>query len=362
MITGRLGVRNALLKAVSQPVRSILIIRLSAIGDIVMASPLARALRVRYPDAHIAWMVQPEAKALLEANPDLNEVIVWPRGEWRKLWRERRWVDLIREIKTFARRLRSRRFDLVIDAQGLLKSGIWAWLSGAPNRIGLRSKEGSQWLMSRVLEKPASDKRIGSEYLHLAEELGLDTKSFDMRVALTPEDEAFAAELVRKEGLERGYAVICPFTTRPQKHWVEERWPELAARVHEKLGLRAVMPGGPGDIFAAQRITDVDTGHIVNVTGKTTLRQAAALIRGSSLLVGVDTGLTHMGIAFNIPTLVLFGSTCPYTDTRRDNAVVLYKKLECSPCKRNPTCGGRYPCMTSITVDEVLATAQRLLA
>lgn len=343
-------------------VRSILVIRLSAIGDIVMASPLVRALRVRYPDAYIAWMVQPEAKALLEVNPDLNEVIVWPRGEWRKLWRERRWTDLIKEIKAFTRHLRSRRFDLVIDVQGLMKSGIWAWLSGAPVRIGLRSKEGSQWLMTRVIEKSASDKRIGSEYLHLAGELELDTKDFDMRVALTPEDEAFAAEFVRTEGLGRGYAVICPFTTRPQKHWVEGRWPELAARLNKEPGLRGVMLGGPGDIPAAQRIKDADADHIVNITGKTTLRQAAALIRRSSLLIGVDTGLTHMGIAFNIPTIVLFGSTCPYTDTRRDNAVVLYKKLECSPCKRNPTCGGRYTCMTSITVDEVLATARRLLA
>lgn len=347
--------------AAESVVRAILIIRLSAIGDIVMASPLARALRTRYPDAHIAWLVQPEAKALLEANRDLDEVIVWPRGEWKRLWRERRWLDLFGKIRAFTRDLRSRRFDLVIDAQGLLKSGVWAWLSGAPERIGLRSKEGSQRLMTRVIHKPAGDKRIGSEYLHLAAELGLDTNDFDMRVALAPEDEAFAAELIRTEGLERGYAVICPFTTRPQKHWVEARWPELAARLGAELELPAVMLGGPGDVPAAQRIMAGAGSRIVDLTGRTTLRQAAALIRNSALLIGVDTGLTHMGIAFNVPTVVLFGSTCPYTDTRHDNAVVLYKKLDCSPCKRNPTCEGRYTCMTSITVDEVLATARKLL-
>lgn len=341
--------------------RAILIIRLSAIGDVVMASPLVRALRARYPDAHIAWMVQPEAKALLEANPDLDEVIVWPRNEWKRLWRERRWRVLVRETREFVRRLRCRRFDLVIDAQGLMKSGIWAWLSGAKERIGLRSKEGSQRLMTRVIHKPADDKRIGSEYLHLAGELGLDTQNFEMQVALTSEDEAFATERVRAEGLEHGYAVICPFTTRPQKHWVEERWPQLAARLHREFGLRAVMLGGPGDAPAAQRIMQGETGNIVNLTATTTLRQAAALIRGSSLLVGVDTGLTHMGIAFHVPTVVLFGSTCPYTDTRRDNAVVIYHQFDCSPCKRNPTCGGRYTCMTSISVDEVAATVQRLL-
>ena len=105
---------------------TILIIRLSAIGDVVMASPLIRALRARYPQARIVWLAQPEVRDLLSAHPELDEVIVWPRGEWRRLWRERRYLTWWREVRGFVRRLRALRPDLAIDLQGLLKSGLWA--------------------------------------------------------------------------------------------------------------------------------------------------------------------------------------------------------------------------------------------
>src|SRR5690606_23114049 len=123
---------------------------------------------------------------------------------------------------------------------------------------------------------------------------------------------------------------LCPFTTRPQKHWMEERWAPLAGRLREEFGLQAVMLGGPGDRAAAARIEAA--GGVVNLAGATTLRQAAAVIRGASLLVGVDTALSHVGTAFEIPTVPLFGSTCPYRETDSPKTIVIYKKLDCSPC------------------------------
>jgi heptosyltransferase-1 len=338
----------------------ILIVRLSAIGDIVMASPLIRALREHYPAAHIAWLAQPEAVPLLAANPRLNEVIVWPRGEWQRLWREKHYWQLARVMFTFRRDLRARGFDLVLDIQGLMKSGLLAWMTGAPQRIGLGSREGSARLMTRVVDKPQGDRRIGSEYRCMAEALGLNPGSFEMEVALSAEDETFVASLIAECGLQDGYAVICPFTTRPQKHWVETRWPELVARLQNDLGLAVVMLGGPGDAEAAARIAaDAPTLH--SLVGHTGLAQAAAVISRARLLVGVDTGLTHMGIAFAVPTLAIFGSTCPYLDTGRDNTRILYKALDCSPCRRRPTCDGAFTCMREINVDEVLGTARELL-
>ncbi len=341
---------------------SILIIRLSAIGDIVMASPLAAMMRARYPDARITWLVQSEARELLETNPALDEVIAWPRREWRQLWRTGDWLHLAREVAGFVKRLRACRFGMVIDLQGLLKSAVWARLTGAPERIGLDSREGGARLMTRVIVSPAGDKRIGAEYRHLAEALGLDSGAFRMQLVLAPEDEACATEFIRRRGLEAGYAVICPFTTRPQKHWVEGYWPVLAERLYREFRLRTVMLGGPGDREAAARITAASGSEVVDVTGKTRLRQAAALIRCATLLVGVDTGLSHMGTAFEIPTIALFGSTRPYLQTDSARTVILYKDLDCAPCKRNPTCGGAYTCMKLIGVDEVTAAAARLLA
>jgi heptosyltransferase-1 len=182
-----------------------------------------------------------------------------------------------------------------------------------------------------------------------------------MRVALSEADTLYAQEQITARQLDSGYLVFCPFTTRPQKHWFEDRWVELADRLLADLGLIPVLLGGPADRDAAQRIQEQVKGRLINLAGVTSLTQAAALIDRAALLIGVDTGLTHMGIAFSRPTLALFGSTCPYQETTRENALVLYHKLDCSPCKRNPTCEGRFDCMRAISVDEVAGQASRLV-
>ena len=347
--------------APSKKARRILLVRTSAIGDIVFASPLVAALRRAYPDAYIAWLAQPECRTLLEHHPGLNEVIDWPKGQWHRLWQQRRLRDLAGEINAFRQLLRSRRFDLALDLQGLLKSGLLTRMSGARERIGLGSREGSRHLMTRAVPRGGNSKRIGSEYLYLAETLGLPVRDFPMEIHYGSQEADFARELIENERLNGGYAVLCPFTTRPQKHWFEPRWAELADRVQEELGLRAVLLGGPADQEAAVRIRGLAAGEPIDLAGRTTLLQAAAMIDRSALLVGVDTGLAHMGIAFGRPSLLLFGSTCPYLDTTRPSARVLYHRMDCSPCKRKPTCDGAFTCMKSIEVDEVLAAASELL-
>jgi heptosyltransferase-1 len=340
----------------------ILLVRLSAIGDLVFASPLVSALRRGRPDARISWLVRPECAPVLDRHPDLDDVILCPIADWTRLWRERRLLELARSVAGLRAELRARRFDLAIDLQGLLKSGLLTRLSGARERIGLGSREGSRWLMTRVLARGGESRRISSEYLYLAEQLGLPVPPFDLAVHYDADDAAFADAVIAREGLAGGYAVLCPFTTRPQKHWIEERWAPLAARARRELGLSPVLLGGPADQAAARRIAAAADDSLVNLTGRTSLRQAAALIDRAALLVAVDTGLGHMGIARGTPSLLLFGSTCPYLDTGRPNARVLYHRLDCSPCKRRPTCDGRFDCMRAIGVDEVVAAATDLLA
>ena len=340
---------------------SILIIRLSAIGDIVMATPLVDALRASYPKSRITWLVQAGFEDCINQHPGLDEVIVWPRSQWKSLWRRFQWYCLFGKAYRFIRLLRAKNFSLVIDAQGLLKSGIWAWLSGARKRIGLGSKEGSSIFMTRVIEKPEDDNKIGSEYHYLIKELGLDQSRYNMKVGLAPGDEEFAKNFIKDNKLENGYVTICPFTTRPQKHWIDDNWTDLVDKIKSEYKLDTVMLGGPGDVTAAGNLERSCSSRIFNLVGMTRLRQAAALIERATILFGVDTGLSHMGTAFQIPTVVLFGSTCPYLETDSDKTRVLYKSLECSPCRRNPTCNGDYTCMKLITSGDVIDTARELL-
>jgi heptosyltransferase-1 len=339
--------------------KNILIIRLSAIGDVVMASPLIGACRRSMPESRLAWLVEEISQSVLEANPDLDEIIVWPRNKWRKLSRERRYWTLAKEFFGFVKQLRMKGFDLAIDAQGLLKSGLWAYLSGAPERVGIGSKEGSQHLMTRVVDRSGASDRTSSQYLLLAEALGLDVSDFRMTMALSRDAVEYANRFAAS--LDTLYMVFCPFTTRPQKHWMEERWIELLEVTTDKMDLTVVLLGGPGDRAASEKILPVEGQNRVNLTGKTTLQQAAAIMKQSALVIGVDTGLTHMGFALGVPTVALFGATRPYLNTEGMPGTVLYHPLECSPCRRSPTCESDYTCMKAISTDEVLSTAESLL-
>ena len=204
--------------------KQVLIIRLSAIGDVVFASPIISAIKAKYPDAKISWLAEPAVKGLLQHHPDLYEVIVWDKSHWKKLWQEKKFIALWKEIRALIQLLRSKQFDTALDMQGLLKSGIWARLSGARRRVGLGSREGSQHLMSEVVPKAGDVTRIGSEYHYLAAELGLVNEPFPMRVDVDTNSALSADQHISDLS---NYIVICPFTTRPQKHWLDEHWQVL---------------------------------------------------------------------------------------------------------------------------------------
>lgn len=341
--------------------KRILIVRTSAIGDVVFASPLAAALRRSDPGAYIAWVVEPGIDALIAHDPAIDECIVWPKSEWLQLWRRRQWRELWRSVSAFRARLRQLRFDVALDLHGLAKSALIARLSGAPRRVGLGGREGSRWLVTEVVARGGDAARIGSEYLHLAQYLGLACDDFLPRLSLEAQAEQRALALLAARGVEPGrYAVFAAFTTRPQKHWFADAWTALAAAVQARTGLRPVLLGGRADREAAARIA-ADAPGLVDLAGETGLGEAAAVVRHAALLVGVDTGLTHMGIAFSVPTVALFGSTRPYTITGRANARVVWLGMGCSPCGRRPTCGGAWTCMRDITPQRVIEEASAVL-
>ncbi len=334
--------------------KHILIIRLSAIGDIIMASPLIPALSETFPGVRLAWLTDETNMDLLQGNPRLDRVFIWPRRHWRNLRKEGRYLLLFREFYNLLTELRQAKFDLVLDIQGLLKSAIWSFLSGCKTRIGLGSREGSQWLMTRTMDIQTVGRKIGGEYLKLAKTLGAKEESFVMDIKPAELTQQEAREILAEAGIGGRFAVLCPFTTRPQKHWFEDRWVELAQRLMREQGFSIAILGGPDDRENADRMV-AQVPEMVNLAGRTSLIQCAAIIEQAALLVGVDTGLTHLGTAMKTPTLALFGSTRPYFYTGFERAKVLYEALPCSPCKRRPTCGGRFNCMRLHTVAKIMA-------
>lgn len=347
---------------IGKPPSSILIIRPSAMGDIVMASPMIAALRRAYPKARIAWLVEPGLADLLRHNGDLDELILWPKGEWNRLAKEKHYVELLRRIAAFRRELHSRRFDLAIDAVGLLKSRFLLWLSGAKETVGFLSKEPGAFLLDQKVAKSKDHPAMSSEYREMMTSLAVDPGTFAPKIVVAPEDREIARHLLGSIGVRSDYLVFAPFTTRPQKHWFDERWALLAGAMLAQYGKPVLILGGPGDAARGEEIVRLSgCSDIFNLCGRTTLGQSAAVIEHASLLVGVDTGLTHMGTAFTVPTLALFGSTCPYLTTVSSSTRVLYDAPACSPCRRKPVCDHRFDCMRALTVEKIVAASLDLL-
>ncbi len=342
-----------------ESVGRILVVRLSARGDLVFASPLAGALRRRYPRAFIAWLAEERTADVIRHNPHLDEVIVWRRAAWKRRLRTGRWAALARDAVAFLDALRDRRFDVAIDAQGLLRSGVAAYLSGAPVRIGLGSREGSHRLMTEVVARGGDDRRIASEYRHLAEWLGLPTEPFRLEIPRGAEEAERARRLLAEAGIANGFVAACPFTTRHYKHWFADRWSALIGRIRDRLGLGVALLGGPADRAAADRIlaglpeSPPGAAPVVDLVGRTTLGEACAAVSRCSVLVGVDTGLSHVAHAFERPAVVLFGSNTPYVDPPGPRATILHSGRSCSPCRGKLVCDGRIDCMDDLSVGEV---------
>ena len=371
--------------------RRILIVRLSALGDIVMASGLIAALHALHPQAEISWLCEPACAPLLTHNPRLKQVLIWPRQEWQAHWRAKAYGRLVKSVLAMRRQLREQSFDWVLDAQGLLKSGLLSWMTAAPRRVSIIAREGSHiFFHERVTPPPGADPVMGSEYRFLAQYLGASGYDFDLAVGQSalvrakaalqqalplgperthgpsplaasclPSRSAASGTQARVAFGQRPLVALCPFTTRPQKHWVQGNWIALGRDLH-RAGLQPIILGGPGDQAGASQLTQ---GHpeLVSLVGQLRLDESVALISLCQLLIGVDTGLTHMGTALGIPTLALFGSTRPYLQGPSASTRVLYDGLPCSPCRRRPTCGGAFTCMSDLDASRVRDEALALL-
>lgn len=339
---------------------SILIIRLGDTGDIVLASPVAETIRHQNPNAYICWLIENDLKEALEGNPHIDEVITWDRELWRTRVSQRNFPGLINEARRLRQQLKQHHFDLALDLHGSMLSGFLAWLSGAKKRISLGSREGSNMLMTRTISRNLGDQvQVGAEYRYFMYQLGYPEFDWQMYVPLTQHASEAAKALINSVIANENYAVICPFSNQPQNLWFRDYWHQLILRIRGRYQLKTIILGDRENTEKAQDIARLCGA--ISLVGQTSFQEACAIIKGASLVVGVDTGLTHVGHALKIPTISLFGSTCPYSHTGQESSTVIYLDKVCSPCAQSPSCKGKYDCMKDISPDQVLTEIKPLM-
>jgi lipopolysaccharide heptosyltransferase I len=336
--------------------RRILLIKPSSPGDIIHALPVLHCLRRRFPEAHIAWLVATSFANLLEADPALSEVIPFDRRRFGRLGRS---LSVTREFTAFVRELRAKAFDLVIDLQGLFRSGFLAMASGAPVRIGFAAARELGWMFyTDKIPKDRPDEHAADRNYRVAAMLGFGDQPMHFSIHLTDADRAHAAVLLKESGVPAGgsFAVLVPATRWETKCWPPDRFGALARILRERHGLSSILVGGPSDITAGQIAAGASEGAAHNLCGRTTLRELAALIERAAVVVTADSTPMHLAVAQSRPLVALFGPTNPRRTGpygRLDD--VLRIDLECSPCyfKKLSQCPHEHACMQRLDVEMV---------
>lgn len=350
------------LKGKNWPIRRILLIRLSSLGDVIYTLPALRTLRQTFPNAHITWVVEDKFKDVLQGNPDLNEILVARTRDWRK----RPGLKTLEEIWTFFRELRRRRFDLALDIQGLIKTGVIAGFSGAPLKVGFDRRDCREKLNALFtnVKVPFIGRQthVVEKNLAMIRALGAEIPSheFVVQVPGSAEEQAQKFLTAHPDLAQRPIVVLHSGVGYQTKQWALDRFARLGDRISEELGANVLLTWGPGEQEKVQRLSSL-MKHKHWVAPPCTLHQTMALFRKASLFVGGDTGTLHLCVAMDIPTVSLFGPTDPvYNGPFGSPHTVIVKKLHCSFCYKK-TCPTHNECMDGITVDEVFeAVATRM--
>ena len=349
----------------SRAFRRILLIKPSSPGDIIHALPVLHGLRRRYPNAHLAWLVATPFADLIEADPALDEVIRFDRKRFGRLARS---PAVAREFIAFVKELRRKRFDLVVDLQGLFRSGFLALASGAEVRIGFAAARELAWLFyTHKIPRSDPDDHAADKNYRVADMLGFADAPMDFAIATTDDDRRQAAQLLEASRLdaEQCYAVLVVATRWETKCWPPQRYGELAALLRQRHGIASLLVGGADDIERGRIAKQASAGAAENICGKTTLRGLAALIDGAAVVVTADSTPMHMAAALDRPLVALFGPTNPdRTGPYGRSHDVLSVNLECSPCyvRKLGQCAHDHACMRQITVESVADAAGQRLA
>jgi len=337
--------------AFANPPRRILIVKPSAIGDVVHALPVLNLLRRRWPAARISWLLTPVCAGLLEGHALLDEVIRFDRRLLGRFWRS---PSAAIRLRAFARDLRRRQFDLVVDLQGLFRSGWITWQTAAPVRVGFANARELSWVFyTHRVSVPAGQQHAVDRYLRVARFIGCADAPVEFPLGTDPQQRDSIAAML--PGEHARYAVLLPGSNWRTKQWPSERFAALVQPLRQRLGLTSVVAGGPDAAPLAARIPGA-----INLVGRTTLPQLVALLDRAALVIANDSGPMHVAAALGRPLVCVYGPTSPVrTGPYNRPESVVRLGLACSPCYARHCWHQR--CLRELDIEPVLQRAQQQL-
>jgi heptosyltransferase-1 len=333
----------------------ILIVKLSAIGDVVQTLPALEAISRLYPGAAIDWAVEEAAAGILENHPLINKLLISKRKTWTGMVFERgKRFNGLKAIIGFFRELRSVRYDIAIDFQGLFKSGIVVGMAKADRKIGFdRTRELSYIFLNERLPAYDIEKHALERYLDVARYLGAHNPAPSCALPIDSEIRTVREKIAGMKQARSRLVIINPIARWETKLWSERNFTELADRLVAEKGALIIFTGSAADRSATGRIMAQMKQPAVDWAGKTTLKELAALARLSDLFITTDTGPMHLAAAAGAKVLALFGPTAPWRTGPYGEHIVLRTGIDCSPCFQRD-CKKNVECMRGISVSEVM--------
>lgn len=345
-----------MLRPVPENPDRILVTRTDRIGDLVVSTPVFKALRQRYPAAWIAALVFQENRELLDGNPYLNEVILYDKkGSERGVWGN----------LAFAARLRKKNFSVVIHLHATHRMHQTAFLAGIPVRVGWTRK--SPALLTHGF-RDVKGEGLKHEAEYNFELLGLlgikPPEEFELYAPLLPRYESSLQELTWSLGIpeNRPWVVVNPSSSCPSKMWPAAKFARLVRDLEKQFDAVVLLIGGPKDSALAARIfSEAGTARAFDLTGRLTLGTLSCLLKKSALLVSNDSGPVHLASAADTPVVSIFGRNQPGLSPTRwrplgPKSAVLWKDIGCYPCLAHD-CRIQFLCLDVISVDDVMQAA-----
>lgn len=315
----------------------VLVIKPSSLGDIIHSLPFLNALKETYPKLNIHWVVAKGFEELLEGHPLIEKVYLVDKERWKSL----KLSYILNDFNQLRKKLREQNYNYAVDLQGLLRSGIITWLSGAKVKVGFREARELSPLFYDLKVSASVDIHAVDRYLEVAKFLGakVDSPKYPLPEAETP---PWLSKFEK-------YAVIIP-----SARWQSKQWPlPYYVEVINRLPYKFMVTGSKADQSLAQKLEEYSKGKAISLAGKTTLRELISVFKGSLFVLTPDTGTMHLAVATGAKVIALFGPTDPKrTGPYGEGNIVLKSSLPCSPCFRKNCVEQK--CMRELTPEQVI--------